>query len=130
MLSVNAITEKINEKVGNLQNYRQIFMDLSTPEKLRSFRHELINFFFEIEREIKMASQLINTLASENKNLNEKAESQEKNAGDLYFENLSLKEKLLKEENKIADLANTNKYLELQLNKKDDELGRIKYCQT
>lgn len=126
MFNVNEIIGKINDKVSQLQNYRQITMELSSPDKLRIFRQDLINFFFDVEREFKFTAQMINSLSSENRNLTEKLDVHEKKAGELYFENLSLKEKLLKEENKIGDLVNTNSFLELQVRKKDDEIERLK----
>ena len=125
MFDSNSIIDKIDGKVRQLQNYRQIFMEINTPEKLRTYRQELINFFFELEREIKVCAQLINTLSANNTNLIEKAEQLEKNSGDLYFENLTLKQKILIEENKIAEFTNSNKYLELQLDVKQGEIERL-----
>ena len=118
MFNTVSILEKIEGKVSQLQNYRLIFMDMSTAEKLRNYRQDLINFFFELEREFKVSTQLINCLSTVNTDLNEKSQTLEKNITDLTKENLLLKEKLLINENKISNLTNSNNFLELQTSTK------------
>ena len=125
MLESNSIVDKINKRLLQLQNYREIFMDLSTPEKLRSYRYDLINFFFELEREIKLCTQMIKTLNSENTNLTEQLMVQEKRERELYFENLALKECLSKKDSKMTDLVNSNSFLELRLSKKQDQIDGL-----
>ena len=125
MLDSNSLTEKIDSKVLQLQNYRQIFMDINTPEKLRSYRHDLINFFFDLEREIKVYSQMINTLSIENTNLKEKSEFFDKDIRDLHFENSNIKEKLYKQENTVFELKNSISFYNTQVNKKQNEIEKL-----